>query len=229
MSLATQTTTELIEADRRQRRLNRSLRLLNDSSDALVRARDEQTLLSDICRLVIEKGGYLMAWIGYAETDAEQRVRPVAQCGGEEGYLESVSISWDASRADGRGPTGTAIRTGTTQINQNVLTNPVMAPWREEASKRGYQSSIALPLIGQRQTLGALMLYAADPEAFGGEEVHLLEELSRNLAFGIEALRSRVQRIAAGGRGRRGAGCSRAECRRAGTSAAPPRRGSNRP
>lgn len=197
MDLATRMTSELREADQRQRRLNRALRLLSDTNEALIHAEDEQTLLADVCRLVIEKGGYVMAWIGYAESDGDKRVRPIAQSGWEEGYLETVNITWDASRADGSGPTGTAIRTGTTQVNQNVLANPVMAPWRQEAAKRGYQSSIALPLIGQRQILGALMLYAADPEAFSGEEVHLLEELARNLAFGIEMLRSRVLRMAA--------------------------------
>ena len=50
-------------------------------------------------------------WIGYAEHDKAKRVRPIAQSGFEEGYLESVTISWDDTEF-GRGPTGTAIRTG---------------------------------------------------------------------------------------------------------------------
>jgi len=196
-ALASEMTAELRAADQRQRRLNRALRLLSDSNEALVRAEDEKTLLADICRLFTEKGGYVMAWIGFAESDTDRRVRPAAQSGYEEGYLESVIITWDETQASGRGPTGTAIRTGTTQVNQNVLTNPVMAPWREAAVKRGYQSSIGLPLIGQEQTLGALTLYAAEPDAFSGEEVHLLEELVRNLAYGIETLRSHARRVAA--------------------------------
>ncbi len=197
LTLATEMTAELREADQRQRRLNRALRLLSDSNEALVRAENEKSLLDDVCRLVTEKGGYRMAWIGYAETDTGKRVRPQAQSGYEEGYLERIDITWDENQASGRGPTGTAIRTATTQVNQNVLTNPRMAPWRQAAVERGYESSIALPLTGQERPLGALNIYAVEADAFNAEEVHLLEELARNLAYGIEALRTRDRRIAA--------------------------------
>ena len=186
--------TERKQAEREQRRLNRSLRLLGDCNLALVRARDEDTLLADICRLVVDTGGYLMAWIGFAEHDADKSVRPVAYAGHESGYLESIRISWDAALDIGRGPVGTAIRTATTQVNQNILTNPDMAPWRESALQRGYQSNMALSLAGAQGTLGALALYAADADAFSAEEVALLEELARNLAFGIQTLRTRRER-----------------------------------
>jgi signal transduction histidine kinase/PAS domain-containing protein len=186
--------TERKRAEREQQRLNRALRLLSDSSLMMALAEDEPRLLADVCRLVVETGGYLMAWIGFAECDEAKSVRPVAQSGYEEGYLETVHISWDEAQAIGQGPTGVAIRTGTTQLNQNCLTNPTMLPWREAAIKRGYQASIALPLIGKEHTLGALTLYAAEAEAFNPQEVELLEELARNVAFGIETLRARRQR-----------------------------------
>ncbi|HUW36946.1 MAG TPA: EAL domain-containing protein [Rhodocyclaceae bacterium] len=181
-------------SNREQQRLNRALRLLSDCNLALIHEEDEQALLSNVCRRVVETGGYLMAWIGFAEQDAGKSVRPVAQFGYGEGYLEGVRISWDEVPEVGHGPTGSAIRTGTTQINQNWRTNPKMAPWREDAAKRGYQSSIAVPLVGQEKILGALTLYSAHSDAFNAEEVALLEELARNLAFGIEALRSRRER-----------------------------------
>ncbi|HEX8986549.1 MAG TPA: ATP-binding protein [Rhodocyclaceae bacterium] len=183
--------TERKRAEREQQRLHRALRLLSDSSLLMVQAEDETKLLAGVCRLVVETGGYLMAWIGLAESDEAKSVRPVAQSGYEEGYLESISVSWDENRDIGRGPTGTAIRTGQTQVNQNCQTNPVMGPWREAAVKRGYQSSIALPLIGKQQTLGALTLYASEADAFNTQEMALLEELARNVAFGIETLRAR--------------------------------------
>jgi signal transduction histidine kinase/ActR/RegA family two-component response regulator len=182
------------EAEFEQQRLNRALRLLSECNMVLVRADTERELLVDICRLVVETGGYMMAWVGLAENDTEKTVRPVAQSGYEDGYLESVRISWDEAQETGRGPTGMAIRTGTTQINQNVLSNPKMAPWRESALRRGYRAGIALPLVIIGSDRGALMIYAADPDAFGVEEVALLEELSRNLTFGIQTLRSRVER-----------------------------------
>lgn len=186
--------TERQTAEQRQDRLYRALRLLSDCNMTLAQAGDEYTLCAEVCRLVVQTGGYVMAWIGVAEHDAKKSVRPVAQSGYEEGYLESIHVSWDEAQEVGRGPTGTAIRTGVTRVNQNVLTNSTMMPWREAAIRRGYQSSIALPLVCHGQSFGALTLYATDPEAFTADEVGLLEELARNLAFGMETLRTRAQR-----------------------------------
>ena len=190
--LVTERAAELSRAEDEQRRLNRTLRLLRDGNATLVRATSEPQLLQDLCRLAVESGGYLMAWAGLAECDARKSVRPVAQSGYEEGYLESVKVSWDEAQDVGRGPTGTAIRTGLTQVNQNCLTNPVMAPWREAALRRGYQASLALPLVRENEVLGSLTLYAAAPQAFGPMEVALLEELAGNMAYGLQALRVRV-------------------------------------
>lgn len=69
-----------------------------------------------------------------------------------------------------------------------------MALWREAAIERGYQSSIALPLKNATGMLGALTLYASEPDAFDEHEVILLQELADDLAFGIETLRTRADR-----------------------------------
>jgi diguanylate cyclase (GGDEF)-like protein/PAS domain S-box-containing protein len=188
--------TESKHAEQTQLRLNRALKLLSDCNMALVHATDERQLLSEICRLVVEQGGYRMVWVGYAEHDAEKTVRPVAQHGNDRNYLESIKISW-ADNEQGRGPTGTAIRTGAADINQDYLSNPRTAPWREAALAHGYRSSIALPLISSKRALGALTIYSADADAFSQEEVTLLEELANDLAYGIETLRTRVEHGAA--------------------------------
>ena len=69
-----------------------------------------------------------------------------------------------------------------------------MIPWRAEALKRGYASSVAIPLLVDSKAFGALMIYAAEPDVFGPEEVSLLTELADDLSFGITALRTRIER-----------------------------------
>lgn len=134
-----------------------------------------------------------MAWIGFALEDAARSVHPVAQYGFETSYLEQARISWDDNEL-GRGPTGTAVRQGIIQVNQNFRTNPKTEPWRESALARGYQASIALPLQSEGASIAVLTIYSAIPDAFDDEEVQLLSELANNLAFGITALRVRVER-----------------------------------
>ncbi len=178
------------------RTLNRTLRALNDSSQALVRATDESSLLQEVCRIIVEDCGHAMVWVGFAENDADKSIRPVACSGFEEGYLETLRLTW-ADTERGRGPKGTAIRTGQIAMCRNMLTDPSYAPWRQEATRRGYASSIALPLASNGTTFGALSLYCREPDPFTADEINLLSELAGDLAFGISSLRMRVANAAA--------------------------------
>jgi GAF domain-containing protein len=176
------------------RRINRELRAISTCNEALLRAKDEQVLLGDICRIICDDAGYKMAWVGYAENDVAKTVRPVASAGVEDGYLADASITW-ADTERGRGPTGRAIRNNESVWIQDFAIDPAAAPWRENALRRGYRSSIALPLRDERDhTFGALMIYSTEPNAFNEDEVRLLGELAGDLAFGIVVLRGRIER-----------------------------------
>ncbi|WP_246590861.1 PAS domain S-box protein [Georgfuchsia toluolica] len=186
--------TERKQAEQSLERANRALRTLSASNMALVHAENETELLDTVCRLIVEMGGYRMAWVGFPEHDPEKTVRPVAHYGHEEGFLEETKRSWAADTELGRGPVGTAIRTGAVQVNQNTQTDPALALWREAGLKRGYQSGTTLPLQGSTGILGALTICASEPDAFNETEVTLLKELADDLSFGIETLRTRAER-----------------------------------
>lgn len=173
-------------------RLNRALRLLSDCNEVLIHARDEKQLLNEICRTVVEQGGYRMAWVGYTMHDAEKSVRAAAHYGYDEGYLDTVRISW-ADTERGRGPTGTAARTGKAQVNQSFEANATMGPWRDAALKRGYKSSSAFPLASDAGVFGVLTIYSAEPEPFHAEEIKLLNELAANISHGIVNKRVREE------------------------------------
>ncbi len=172
------------------RRVNRTLRMISDCNQALVRVSDEQRLLETICTTIVDEGGYKMAWVGEAEHDDESRVVPLAQTGFEDGYLESAHISW-ADNKFGRGPSGRAIREGHSCICQDVFHDPAFLPWRDQAVRQGYAASAAFPLTVNGKVMGTLNIYAPDPNAFHADEIKLLEELAGDLAFGIEVLRHR--------------------------------------
>ena len=178
------------------RRTVRALATISRANEALVRAQSETELFHSTCEAIVEAGGYRAAWVGLAENDPDRTVRPVAHAGFDNGYLDSAMISW-ADNEHGRGPTGTAVRQNAPQINRDFADNPEVAPWREAALKRGYHSSIALPLRDNAHVAGALTIYAADPNAFGPEEVKLLSDLANDLSYGVMALRGRAAQEAA--------------------------------
>jgi signal transduction histidine kinase len=159
----------------------------------MVRQEEEMELLEQVCRIVVDVGGYRMAWVGFAEDDENKTVRPITSAGYDHGYLDQAAITW-ADNERGRGPTGTAIRTGKIIPSQNALSNPVWGPWRLEGIRRGYASSIALPLTVDKKVIGALTIYASEPDAFDEAESSLLSNLAENLAYGIASIRLAEQR-----------------------------------
>jgi PAS domain S-box-containing protein len=181
--------TELKRDEKALERADRARRALSECNEALIRAEDEHSLLTDVCQAIVDMGGYLLAWVGYADQDADKSVRPVAQAGFEEGYLDDLRITW-ADEPRGRGPTGRAIRTGQPVVEGNIAEDPAYALWRERAMGRGYASSVALPLRTAGTCFGALNVYSTETEAFDEEEVSLLSRLADELTFGILALRA---------------------------------------
>lgn len=169
---------------------NRALRTLSEGVEATIRAEHKIQLLDDICRILVEIGGYALAWIGEVAHDEARQVLPVAYAGFEAGYLETITITW-ADTEHGRGPTGTAVRSQQPVIAQNIVDDPRFMPWREQALRRGFASSIALPILTQNQVRYVLNIYAAEPDSFDKHEVNLLEELGSSVAYGLQALQTR--------------------------------------
>lgn len=183
-------------AEERLNRLNKELMAIKECNKAMIRARTEQELVNDICRIVCEVAGYKMAWIGMAEHDEQRSVRPVAWSGDIDDYVKGLKVSWsDGDR--GRGAMGTAIRTRRSVTMRSLDTNPLMLPWREELRKLGLRSMVAIPIIDSSLAFGAIGIYMEDPEGFTPEEVELLEEMTADLAFGILGLRAKERQLRA--------------------------------
>jgi GAF domain-containing protein len=80
---------------------------------------------------------------------------------------------------------------------RDAATGPRFAPWREQALRRGHASVLGLPLVADSTALGALTIYASEPNAFDEEEVELMLALANDLAYGVLALRTRAERARA--------------------------------
>ena len=188
-----QDVTELRKSDARLRRMNRELMAIKECGRALVKARTEQDLLNEVCRIVCEVAGYRLAWIGMAEHDKTRSIRPVAWSGFNQEYVRNVRATWGEDER-GCGPTGICIKTGRTVFIQDFAHDARMDPWRELAQANGYESSIAIPLLDSGASFGAFTLYSGNVNGFTADEVALLEEMTSDLAFGIMGLRAQKAR-----------------------------------
>jgi PAS domain S-box-containing protein len=167
--------------------LARALRTLSRCSDIVVHANDESTLTSNICRTIIEAGGYVVAWVGYLEHDEDQSVHVVDSYGNDE-FLDDITVSWGDNKF-GHGPTGNAIRTGTPQVLKDIRRSKRAEPWRDRLNGHEVRTSCSFPLIVNGEPIGALSIYAHEMGAFGDAELELLSKLADNLAYGIGRIR----------------------------------------
>jgi putative nucleotidyltransferase with HDIG domain len=173
---------------------NRALATLSEVNRTLVHASDVDELLQAICQAIVEQRGYRLAWVGYVQHDEEKHIKIMAHAGHDEGYLDAIQLSW-AETERGMGPSGRAVRSGTTQLCKDIAHDPQYLQWRDEALQRGYASSIALALKNEDgEVFGILTVYADEAQAFTNVEVDLLEQMAGDLAFGVQALHIRQER-----------------------------------
>ncbi|HEY1092822.1 MAG TPA: diguanylate cyclase, partial [Burkholderiaceae bacterium] len=172
--------------------VSRALRTLSSGNRVLLRATEKADLLDNMCQVVVNAGPYDMAVVWYRNNDAEQTLRPMAQCGYPGGMdaLQQIKPTWGRKEA-GQGVVGRAISTGQTVAVGDLTADPYMASLR--GVLHGANSAVACPLLVGDEIVGALTIYDRAVDAFDAGEVKLLTELADDLAFGIAGFRARLE------------------------------------
>lgn len=172
--------------------LNRLYSVLSRTNKAVIHIKNRQELLDEACRIAVEEGKFLMAWIGMVDM-ATRQVKPVAACGYEDGYLSKLTITVD-NVPQGMGLTGSAIREGHPTICNDIRTDPRMEKYRNDAAKRGYRSSAGIPIRNGQTCIGAMRFYSDETSFFNDKEIRLMQELVDDLSFGLELIEKEHQR-----------------------------------
>lgn len=170
-----------------------TLRWALDAMGRAVKAMHQASNDTELCQLccdaITADSAYPLAWVGFAVNDAAHSISIAAKSGAGVSYLDGIQVTW-GDEPSGKGPGGTAVRTGKTQVVDNALTNPAFSPWLERASKAGFHSSVAIPLVDGSECFGALMVYSGKPGAFDAEAISLLENLASVIGFGVNLYRT---------------------------------------
>jgi PAS domain S-box-containing protein len=171
--------------------LHKTMQLVTEINELIVKIDNEDELLQRACNRFVESKQYPLAWVGFKK-EGSFDILPFVQCGERADYLAAVNITWDDSPF-GSGPTGIAVKTGKPDIIQDMVHDLRYGPWKEKALKYGFKASAAFPLIIQDNVIGVLNIYSASVESFNKDEVSLLEELAADLSLGIEKIRRREE------------------------------------
>jgi diguanylate cyclase (GGDEF)-like protein len=182
----------LQQRQREIERINRVLRTLSAGNRTLLRVTEEKTLLRDMCRVVVEVGGYERAIVFYAQGNGDELLLPVAQAG-----LANEEFIWLRNNMGGKRGT---------EFGRNVVIKAMQSGElciRHDTDSEHYGSTavswkdfwmIAFPLRVDGRIIGAFSIYTRESDAFDTQEVELLSENADDLAFGIQVMRMTERR-----------------------------------
>ncbi len=163
-------------------------KVVHQCSQAIIRGYDEQSILNESCRLLVEETGYAMSWIAQRKNGDDQEITPLAQTGvpGDFQPPGRNGTTWSD-------PLQNALATQRPQVVRNIQNNTNHKSLREHADRWGYASQCTIPLRLQPDSLGALTIYSKESDAFGPQELVLLRELAGDLEHGIANLQEQAQ------------------------------------
>jgi PAS domain S-box-containing protein len=162
---------ERVQSEQGLSRANRALRTLSRANESLVHATDENALVADACRIIVEVGGFHLAWVGFAEPDGEVKI--VARHLRQNDDLPSEPPYWPVDTGSLR-----HVLAGTPQLSVMAVGD-------------GRLTALVLPL-SQGRIIGAIAIVAVEPDAFDPRTQELLAELAGDLSYGIRSLRERA-------------------------------------
>ncbi|HEX4325870.1 MAG TPA: EAL domain-containing protein [Burkholderiales bacterium] len=182
-----QDVTEQRRSEEKIRRLNRVYAVLSGINTLIVRVSDRVELFREACRLAVEEGGFVLAWVGIVDREAKC-LRLIASHDTTQGYVNLLPLGLDQSAPGGLGFAGRAVAEGRALVANDIASGSQLSILKEEALARGFRSMIALPLMAGAEVRGIISLYSDTPNFFDSEEMRLLEELAGDVTFALDHL-----------------------------------------
>jgi diguanylate cyclase (GGDEF)-like protein len=165
-------------------RLNRIHAVLSGINTAIVHIQERAALFQEACRIATELGQFKMAWVGLVN-EAPLGVEVVAWAGINPGSPEEIAAPLLSELPESREIFARIMR-GEPVIVNDIATDPLLAPWREEAQRSGFGSVAVFPLCSEQGTRSVIGLYAAEPRFFDQDELLLLKEMTGDVNYALD-------------------------------------------
>ncbi len=167
-------------------RLNRTVGFLSGINSAIVRIHDRKELLHEACRLAVQVGEYSMATIYLKHApDKDPIVHRAVSA------MQAELPRPTREPLHGSGPVGRAMATQGRVLVPDLADPSVEIPERAKLLDMGLRACIALPFSVDGTPVGAFLLHANEQNAFSDAELRLLDQVTGNITFALQYLRSR--------------------------------------
>ena len=155
-------------------------------NEYLIDAKDESELYQYVCNVLKGIEHIDEVWIGLRS--ARESIQPVAWAGVDKDYISVLPERWEETE-DGRGPMEAAIHSGRPLVYNDITAEKSMA-WCDEIENLHIRSGASIPLVFDKQVLGAIAIWSNEPAAFDVESVKFLVEVAGDIALGVRTLRT---------------------------------------
>lgn len=182
---------DFTERKKSEDKINKLYRLyatLSQINQAVVRTDDRSELFETICKVCVDYGKFVMAWIGLIDFETGN-ITPVQHYGYEDGYLDKISLNIKES-PNFKKPSIMAVEEKKFSILENIETD-LNRNWRDEALKRNYRSLVSIPLKQKGDIIGILNIYSSTPNFFKEEEIDLIKEMGLDISFALDSIETR--------------------------------------
>ena len=171
-------------SERRVLQRDRLYAMLSQCNQAIVHAPHADALLPEICRIACAEGGFALAWVAWRD-ESDNSIRAVARHGETE-YLDCLGVDRSLTQAVDD-PVADCISRGQRTVVNDMGRSTSQFAWRLQAKRSGFGSMAALPIRFQGRVTAALAVYARGEDAFGLNDLRLLDEVAGDVSFALDA------------------------------------------
>ncbi|MGR9099739.1 MAG: EAL domain-containing protein [Gammaproteobacteria bacterium] len=168
-------------------RLNRIHSVLSGINTTIVRVRERQELFNEACRIAVDLGRFMFAWIGMLE-EGGRKIVPAAKAGG--GMLPEAIELASKTPEEAKFPLfSEAIAKGKPAVCNDIERDPRILCSHTVVPDGDFRSVAVFPLTLERRTVGLFALYSSETDVFDKEEMDLLIEMAGDISFSMDHLK----------------------------------------
>ncbi|MDD3044418.1 MAG: PAS domain S-box protein [Candidatus Delongbacteria bacterium] len=172
-----------------------ALNVLTEANRILTGAQNEHHYLNDICKIITETGKFVRAVIHTVENIENDD--KLIRVGGSIGFDDDSGFKLETHKLsmikNWKSPTVLALREKKVNICENISARGLWKYWVDKPEKMEFESTVAVPVVYNDDVIALIRIYSEDPFYFKEQKLKLLDELSKDIAHGLNYLRTKAQ------------------------------------
>lgn len=166
---------------------NRMYSVISSINYLIVRVSTRQELYQGVCRIIVDKGGFDCAWIGFPD-DSNTEIFPEVASGPSKDceliHYYTVDVCEDHILT-------LSIKNNHILSINNLSDKSIEVPLNLEMASRGYESLVYVPIWYKSTLVGVGVFYSFSNKSFAEDELKLLNDLSSDVAYAIGFLEAK--------------------------------------